>query len=72
MAPCWKPTLVLATLWEVNDRSTLDLMRGFYQALRRSGKAVALAEAQRAMLYRGGRYAQPYYWAPFVIVGEMQ
>ena len=61
---------VLATLWEVNDRSTLDLMRGFYQTLAKSGKAEALAEAQRAMLRRGGRYAQPYTGLPLCWSGR--
>jgi CHAT domain-containing protein/Tfp pilus assembly protein PilF len=65
-------TAVLATLWEVNDRSALDLMRSFYRALPRLGKAQGLAEAQRAALRQGGRYAHPYFWAPFVLVGEMK
>jgi len=63
---------VLASLWEVNDRSTLELMRSFYRALPQSGRAKGLAEAQRAMLRAGGRYAHPYYWAPFVLVGDMK
>jgi len=63
---------VLASLWEVNDRSTLDFMRSFYRNLAKAGKADALAQAQRAMLHRGGRYAHPYFWAPFVLVGAME
>lgn len=63
---------VLATLWEVNDRSTLTLMRSFYGQLRRADKAEALALAQRAMLRGGGRYVHPYFWGPFVLVGEMK
>jgi CHAT domain-containing protein len=63
---------VLATLWEVNDRSALDLMRSFYRALPQWGNAQALAEAQRAVVRQGGRYAHPYFWAPFVLVGEMK
>jgi CHAT domain-containing protein/tetratricopeptide (TPR) repeat protein len=60
---------VLASLWQVNDRSTLELMRGFYRDLGKSGEAPALRNAQLAMLGLGGRYAHPYYWAPFVLVG---
>ncbi len=63
---------VLASLWEVNDRSTLRLMRGFYGHLAASGKAGALAQAQRGMRQAGGRYNHPYFWAPFVLVGEMK
>jgi len=60
---------VLASLWQVNDRSTLEFMRGFYRDLGKSGDAPALRNAQLAMLRAGGRYARPYYWAPFVLVG---
>ena len=62
---------VLASLWEVNDRSTLRLMRSFYRHLEKSGKASALAEAQRAMRRQVGPYSHPYFWAPFVLVGAM-
>jgi CHAT domain-containing protein/tetratricopeptide (TPR) repeat protein len=60
---------VLATLWQVNDRSTLDFMRSFYQQREARGAAIALAEAQRKMIHSGGRYSHPYFWAPFVLVG---
>jgi len=62
---------VLASLWEVNDQSTAELMQGFYRHLGQSDKATALALAQRAMLRRGGRFAHPSFWAPFVLVGAM-
>jgi CHAT domain-containing protein/Tfp pilus assembly protein PilF len=62
---------VLASLWEVNDRSTSELMVHFYRGLGRNDKAAALAAAQRAILRRGGLYSSPYYWAPFVLVGSM-
>lgn len=63
---------VLASLWEVNDRSTLELMEIFYRHLREGDKAAALATAQREMLHSGGRYAHPYFWAPFTLVGAMR
>lgn len=63
---------VLASLWEVNDQSTAELMQGFYRHLARTDKATALALAQRAMLRRGGRFAHPSFWAPFVLVGAMK
>ena len=62
---------VLASLWEVNDQSTSQLMVQFYRRLSRQDKAVALAAAQRAMRHSGGPYSQPYFWAPFVLVGNM-
>jgi CHAT domain-containing protein/Tfp pilus assembly protein PilF len=60
---------VLASLWEVNDRSTPEFMEIFYRHLREGNKAAALATAQRGMLHGGGRYAHPYFWAPFALVG---
>jgi CHAT domain-containing protein/Tfp pilus assembly protein PilF len=60
---------VLASLWEVNDRSTLDLMTGFYRNFAGTDPAEALALAQRAFARLGGRFSHPYYWAPFVLVG---
>jgi CHAT domain-containing protein len=65
---------VLATLWEVDDASTLELMISFYGALRQPAfsedKASALAHAQRAFL-SSKDYKHPYFWAPFVLVGDM-
>jgi CHAT domain-containing protein/Tfp pilus assembly protein PilF len=63
---------VLATLWHVNDRSTLDLMQEFYQRLPAGDGASALADAQRALKGRGGRYEHPYFWAAFVLEGASQ
>jgi CHAT domain-containing protein len=40
---------VLATLWEVNDLSTVRLMRNFYSQIGTSDKATAVAKVQRDM-----------------------
>jgi CHAT domain-containing protein len=61
---------VLASLWEVNDRSAVQLMRSFYSQLRAGDKATALAKAQREMRARGP-YRHPYYWGAFTLVGRM-
>ena len=59
---------VLVTLWDVNDRSTAEFMKLFYEALKADkNKAQAVQEAM-AEIRR--RYAHPYYWAPFVLVGK--
>lgn len=62
---------VLATLWQVDDRSTKALMQGFYARLKQnnSDKATALAMAQREMRSIEN-YQHPYYWAPFILVGD--
>lgn len=61
---------VVASLWNVEDNSTTALMKAFYKHLaEHDDKALALAQAKRDILDRYGQ-APPYYWAPFVIVGE--
>jgi CHAT domain-containing protein len=61
---------VVASLWNVEDRSTAALMKAFYTHLaQHEDKALALAHAKRDMLERYGD-PSPYYWAPFVLVGE--
>jgi CHAT domain-containing protein len=66
-------TTVLATLWEVDDRSTGELMARFYRYLAESdgrvNKATALALAQRDTRASRG-HEHPYYWAAFLLVGD--
>lgn len=63
----------LATLWQVNDTSTASLMAKFYQELTQQqiSKAEALRQAQLKLLQQP-KYQDPYYWAPFVLVGNWQ
>ncbi len=62
---------VLATLWQVDDQSTMNFMQGFYTRLKQnnSDKALALALAQREMR-SNQNYQHPYFWAPFILVGD--
>ena len=62
------------SLWSVNDQSTSDLMRSFYDGLVKrppacaeSDKACALNEARKQVR---AVHPHPYYWAPFVYFGE--
>jgi CHAT domain-containing protein len=61
----------IATLWSIQDRSTADLMTQFYLKLSKPGttKAEALRQAQLSLL-RSPQYQHPFYWAPFVLVGN--
>jgi CHAT domain-containing protein len=60
---------ILASLWEVDDQATGTLMKTFYDNVMGQGKADALRGAQVALL-KDPRYVYPYYWAPFVLVGD--
>jgi CHAT domain-containing protein len=58
---------LLLSLWDVDDRSTSELMLEFYSELTvQPRKADAL---QKAMLRLRERYRHPYYWAPFKLIG---
>jgi CHAT domain-containing protein/Tfp pilus assembly protein PilF len=59
---------VIAGLWDVDDRSTADLMGHVYGAMAQGhSPSAALRAAKLAMIARGGAAAKPYYWAPFQI-----
>ncbi len=61
----------LATLWSVDDQSTSQLMVQFYQAISQgtATKAEALRQAQLSLKQEPG-FGHPYYWAPFVLIGN--
>ncbi len=61
----------LATLWSVKDESTSQLMADFYREFSAANmsKAEALRRAQVALLHQT-QYQHPFYWAPFILVGN--
>jgi CHAT domain-containing protein/tetratricopeptide (TPR) repeat protein len=73
---------IVATLWSVGDASTAELMSNFYQQLKKSEetKLGALRTAQLSLinsLRENPPLAQlenlpphPYYWSPYVLVGN--
>jgi CHAT domain-containing protein/tetratricopeptide (TPR) repeat protein len=62
---------VVVSLWSVADVSTSVLMQKFYECMTARGldKAEALRQAKLS-LCQGSTYAHPFYWAPFIIVGD--
>ena len=63
---------VIASLWEVNDSSTAQLMQSFYRKFSEDSASLSLAEAQRSMLHGEKDHRHPYYWSAFVVVGSGQ
>ncbi|MDJ0619299.1 MAG: CHAT domain-containing protein [Calothrix sp. MO_192.B10] len=61
----------LATLWSVKDESTSKFMVEFYKQLSKPGtsKAEAMRQTQIAFL-KDPDFNHPFYWAPFVLVGN--
>lgn len=74
---------LLVTLWPVESKSAQTLTTTLFGAVRDSPKLLrtqALATAQRSMIQAAGAanaaasdahaYAHPFFWAPFILVGE--
>ncbi|HEY9664993.1 MAG TPA: CHAT domain-containing protein, partial [Allocoleopsis sp.] len=65
----------IASLWDVNDLATAQLMQVFYQQLASADRALTRAEALRQAqlsLLQAERegYNVPFFWAPYVLVGN--
>jgi CHAT domain-containing protein len=60
---------VTVSLWQVSDESTAALMEQYYRGLLAGKKKnVALAEARQTLF--ASSYKDPFYWAPFILIGE--
>jgi CHAT domain-containing protein len=63
---------VLATLWQVPDRSTAVLMEEFYrQMLINKQPAPAALELAQRYIRQQPRWSDPYYWAGFQLVSNV-
>jgi CHAT domain-containing protein/tetratricopeptide (TPR) repeat protein len=64
---------ITTTLWQVNDKSTQELMVSFYQHLK-SGMTKDAALRQAKLDFLDGHQdiaAHPFFWAAFIGVGDM-
>ncbi len=63
---------VVASLWSVDDQSTRLLMENFYRYLKDGVRpARALRQAQLD-LKNQKQYSNPYFWAPFILIGDTE
>lgn len=62
---------VLATLWNVEDKSTSLLMSDFYTRRQKISvtKIQALKDSQNSLL-SSKEYQHPFFWAPFILMGN--
>ena len=59
---------LVVSLWLVQDETTAEFMQTWYTNMRQGmGRAKALRAAQLTLK---SKFAHPYYWAPFMIVGQ--
>jgi len=60
---------IMVSLWSVSDESTSQLMIKFYEAAKDENFSEALRQAQLQLIEQDS-YSKPYYWAPFILVGQ--
>jgi len=58
---------VVASLWQVDDRATAELMTRFYEKLKSTDKREALRQAQFATRQK---FPHPFFWAAFQLTGN--
>ena len=64
---------LLVSHWEVDSQAAVAITTGAMNALKADpgiGRAEALRRSISAVIAKGGRYAHPSVWAPFVLVGN--
>jgi CHAT domain-containing protein/Tfp pilus assembly protein PilF len=66
---CAGASSLLLSLWDVHDQSTAELMQSFYKGYMETGN-MALS-LQSAMKQLREKNPHPYFWAPFVLVGQL-
>ena len=59
----------LVSLWPVDDNATEMLMTGFHEAWKQGSRAKA-AQASQVRMLKEPKWAHPYFWAPFTLVGN--
>ncbi|MEM9120683.1 MAG: CHAT domain-containing protein [Cyanobacteria bacterium P01_F01_bin.56] len=62
----------IATLWQVNDEATAELMSALYEQLsdKQITKSEALRQAQLKVLQNPQYRQHPYYWSSYILVGN--
>jgi CHAT domain-containing protein len=60
---------VLVSLWNVDDKATAVFMGDFYRFLA-GGDSPARALARTKLQMIGSGFRNPFYWAPFVLIGR--
>jgi len=62
---------VVASVWDVKDNTTAELMKRFYRGMLKEGlRAAAALRAAQLSVWKEKRWDAPYYWAGFVLQGE--
>jgi CHAT domain-containing protein len=63
-------TTIVASLWQVSDASTADLMERFYKEIKARKSTAEAKRLAEIGLLKEKATAHPYFWAPFVLIGD--
>jgi CHAT domain-containing protein len=62
---------MVASLWQVSDLATTELMTRFYDGMLSGGlRPAAALRAAQVDLAAEQRWGDPYYWGGFVLLGD--
>jgi len=61
-------TAVVASLWSIEDQATQELMTEFYRRLKAGENLARALQGAQLKLLEAGK--APFYWAPFVLIGD--
>jgi CHAT domain-containing protein len=61
---------MMVSLWKVADRSTAESMIGFYHHVLEGEAFNSSLRQVKLEMIQSGRFADPWYWSPFVLIGQ--
>ena len=61
---------VLMSLWSVSEKASVDLVGNFFRHLKEGKNKLEALKLARDEIRKNG-YDHPFYWAPFILVGEV-
>jgi len=64
---------IVVSLWQVSDASTNKLMVDFYSNFLKKKKVKKYSKHLRKAkleMIKEGKYAHPFYWSPFILIGQ--
>jgi len=63
------PTVV-GSMWQVDDNSTKILMEQFYKNLQTKKNYAESLRLAQLFLFKNTQYKDPFFWAPFTVIGD--
>lgn len=61
---------LVVSLWRIKDVTAAKLMERFYRKLLQGESKAAALRATQLDLLQVSEYRHPYYWAPFILIGD--